>query len=106
MKSLLQFAVVAALTLGATSLRAEEKAITLSGEGKCAKCALHLSDKCQNVVEVKDGDKTKTYYLTGDTSKAFHHDNLCSGSKQITVTGTPSEKDGKMMLAVTKIDAK
>ena len=105
MKSLLQFAVVAALTLGATSLRAEEKAVTLSGEGKCAKCALHKSDKCQNVVEVKDGDKVKTYYLTGDVSKAFHGDNLCSGSKNVTVTGTPSEKDGKLMLAVSKIEA-
>jgi hypothetical protein len=106
MKSMLKFAVVAALTLGATSLHAAEKAVTLSGEGKCAKCALHKADKCQNVVEVKDGDKTKLYYLTGDVSKAFHGDNLCSGTKQIEVTGVPSEKDGKMMLAVTKIAAK
>ena len=105
MKSLLKFAIVAALTLGATSLRAEDKAVTLTGEGKCAKCALKIADKCQNVIEVKNGDKTTIYYLTGDVSKAFHSDNLCSGSKQITVTGTPSEKDGKMMVAVTKIAA-
>ena len=105
MKSMLKFAVVAALALGATTLRAEDKAVTLTGDGKCAKCALKVADKCQNVVEVKSGDKTKTYFLTGDVSKAFHGDNLCSGSKKITVTGVPSEKDGKMMLAVSKIAA-
>jgi hypothetical protein len=105
MKNLFKFAVVAAFALSATALQAEEKAITLTGEGKCAKCALKIADKCQNVVEVKKGEKTKLYYLTGEVSKAFHGDNLCSGSKQITVTGTPSEKDGKMMIAVTKIEA-
>ena len=55
MKSMLKFAVVAALALGATTLRAEDKAVTLTGEGKCAKCALKVADKCQNVVEVKSG---------------------------------------------------
>ena len=105
MKSLLKFAVVAALALGATTLRAEDKAVTLTGDGKCAKCELKVADKCQNVVEVKSGDKTKTYFLTGDVSKAFHGENLCSGIKKITVTGVPSEKDGKMMLAVSKIAA-
>ena len=105
MKNLFKFAVIAAFALSTTGLRAEDKAVTLTGEGKCAKCALHKADKCQNVVEVKVGDKTTTYYLTGDVSKAFHHENLCSGTKQVTVTGVPSEKDGKMELAVSKIAA-
>lgn len=106
MKNMLKLAVVAAFAFSATALRAEDKAVTLSGEGKCAKCALHKADKCQNVIEVKKGDKTTIYYLTGDVSKAFHHENLCSGTKEVTVTGVPSEKDGKMELAVTKIEAK
>jgi Family of unknown function (DUF6370) len=106
MKHILKFAAIAALAFGITAVRAEDKAVTLSGEGKCAKCALHKADKCQNVVEVKNGDKTTIYYLTGDVSKAFHGGNLCSGAKQVTVTGVPSEKDGKMELAVTKIEAK
>jgi len=77
--------------------------VTLTGEGKCAKCALKKSDTCQNVVEVKKGDKTTLYYLTGDASKGFHK-NLCSGSAKVKVSGKASEKDGKNELEVTKIE--
>jgi hypothetical protein len=94
---------VALLAL-ATPALAEEKTIT--GEGKCAKCALHETDKCQNVIQAKEGDKTVTYYLAdNDVSKAFHKDNLCKGSKEVTATGEVSEKDGKKILTVSKIEA-
>jgi len=94
---------VALLAL-ATPAFAEEKTIT--GEGKCGKCALHETEKCQNVIQAKEGDKTVTYYLAdNDVSKAFHKDNLCKGSKQVTATGEVSEKDGKKILTVSKIEA-
>jgi hypothetical protein len=94
---------VALLAL-ATPALAEEKTIT--GEGKCAKCALHETEKCQNVIQAKEGDKTVTYYLAdNDVSKAFHKDNLCKGSKEVTATGEVSEKDGKKILTVSKIEA-
>lgn len=94
---------VALLAL-ATPALAEEKTIT--GEGKCAKCALHETDKCQNVIQAKEGDKTVTYYLAdNDVSKSFHKGNLCQGSKQVTATGEVSEKDGKKILTVSKIEA-
>ena len=85
---------------------AEDKEVTVKGEGKCAKCALHETEKCQNVIQTKEGDKTVTYYLAdNDVSKAFHHDNLCKGSKEVTATGTVSEKDGKKVLTISKIEA-
>lgn len=94
--------VAAALTLGfAASGFAKE--VTLSGEGKCGKCALKKTEKCQNVVEVKDGDKTTVYFLTGDVSTAFHK-NLCSATAKVKVTGEASEKDGKHEIKVTKIE--
>lgn len=94
---------VALLAL-ATPAFAEEKTIT--GEGKCAKCALKETEKCQNVIQVKEGDKTVTYYLAdNDVSKSFHGDNLCKGSKQVTATGEVSEKDGKKILTASKLEA-
>ena len=81
---------------------AADKEVTLTGEGKCAKCALKKADKCQNVVEVKMKDETKVYYLTGDVSQAFHSE-ICSKTKKVEVTGVSSETDGKHMLAVSKI---
>src|SRR5258708_31862988 len=78
--------------------------VTITGEGKCAKCALKETDKCQNVIQAKEGGKTVNYYLAkNDVSNNFH-DNLCKESKQVTATGTVNEVDGKKELTATKID--
>lgn len=98
---LLGFVMAVALTLSAN---AAEESKTLTGEGKCAKCALKEAKSCQNALQVKDGEKTVTYYLTqNDVSKKFH-ENICSGPKKITVTGTVKEVDGKKELTPTKIE--
>ena len=105
MKHLLKFAVAAALAGGFLTVRAADaKEVTVTGTGACAKCELKKSDSCQNVVQVKDGDKTTTYFLTGDVSKAFHK-NLCSSTMKVTVTGKATQDGDKNMIAVTKIEA-
>jgi len=102
--SLLAALVVVGLTMtGMLKVRADEEK-TVTGEGKCAKCALKEADSCQNVVQVKEGDKTVTYYLVhNDVSKKFH-ENICKETKKITVTGTLKEVDGKQQLTPTKIE--
>ncbi|HRI11579.1 MAG TPA: DUF6370 family protein [Verrucomicrobiota bacterium] len=106
MKLLLKLAVAASLAAGLLQVRAAEgKDLTVTGTGCCAKCELKKNDKCQNVVQVKDGDKTVLYFLTGDVSTAFHKDNLCSGTKKITVTGKYTKDGDKNLIAVTKIEA-
>lgn len=90
--------------LATTSIRAEDKTVTVTGEGKCAKCAMHETATCQNAIQVKEGSKTVTYYLAkNDMSKEFH-ENLCHGPKNVTATGTVKEVDGKKELTVTKIE--
>ena len=89
----------------AVSAFAEAETMTITGMGKCAKCALHQTDKCQNVVEVEKDGKTTTYWLEGAKSKDFHHDNLCKESKKVTATGKVEEKDGKKVMTVTEIKA-
>jgi hypothetical protein len=89
----------------AMSAMADDKVQTITGEGKCAKCALHETDKCQNALQVQKDGKTVTYYLVqNDVSKNFH-DNICKESKKITVTGTVAEVDGKQQITPTKIEA-
>ena len=83
---------------------AADKEVTLTGEGKCAKCALKKADKCQNVLEVKHKGETKLYYLTGEASQAFHGE-ICSKTKNVKVTGKSSSSDGKNYIAVSKIEA-
>lgn len=88
--------------LVAPSFAADEK--TISGEGKCGKCALKEAKTCQNVIEAKEGDKTVTYWLVdNEVSKKFH-DNICKGPAKVTATGTVKEDAGKMMLTASKIE--
>ncbi len=74
---------------------------TIKGKGECAKCSLKKTDSCQMAVTTKDG----TQYLVenNDTSKKFHK-NICTEEKDVEVTGTVSEKDGKKVITASKID--
>ena len=83
---------------------AEDKEVTITGEGKCAKCALHETDKCMNVVQTHEDGKTVNYYLTQNKVSKEFHDNICKESKKITVTGTVKEKEGKKVLVASKIE--
>src|ERR1051325_1099826 len=104
MKKLSLLTVVAGLLI-ATPLFAAEKEVTITGEGKCAKCALKETDKCQNVIQAQENGKTVTYYLAdNDTSKNFH-ENICKESEKVTATGTVKEENGKKILTVSKIEA-
>jgi len=89
----------------AAPVRAEDKSeVTITGEGKCAKCVLKETDKCQNVIQTKVDGKTVTYYLAeNDVSNNFHED-LCKEAKKVTATGTVKEVDGKKQLTVSKIE--
>lgn len=82
----------------------KEKEITITGDAKCAKCALKETEKCQNVIQVeKDGKKVTYYIVQNDVAKAFHK-NVCSETKKATATGTCKKVDGKLEVTAKKID--
>ena len=101
MKNLFKFAAITALALGFAG-SAFAKDMTFTGEAKCAKCALKKSKECQNVIEVKDGDKKVVYYLKGDASDKFHP-TVCKEAKEVTLKGEVSEVDGKKWITVSEI---
>ena len=103
-RSLLAMLLVSGLTmtLAFKARAADEKTIT--GEGKCGKCALKETKECQNVVQVKEGDKTVTYYLVHNAVSKKFHENICEETKKVKATGTVKEVDGKMQLTPTKIE--
>lgn len=79
------------------------EAVTLEGEIVCAKCSLGEDlQKCQNVLAVKKGEETTHYYMAStDANKEFG--DVCMVAKEVKVTGTVSEKDGKKWIAATEI---
>jgi len=96
-------AAVALLSL-ATPILAADKEVTITGEGKCAKCSLKETDKCQNVIQAQEDGKTVNYYLTKNKVSTDFHENLCKESKKVTATGMVKEVDGKKELVASKIE--
>jgi hypothetical protein len=95
--------IIALATLLAIPAFAADKEVTITGAGKCAKCALHETDKCQTAIQVEENGKNVTYYLAqNDMSKDFH-ENVCKKSEKVTATGVVSEENGKKILTVSKI---
>ena len=78
---------------------------TITGEAKCAKCALKESDKCQTVIETKTeaGRTVKFYVVDNDIAKKFH-EQICEAPKKVTAVGTVKRVDGKRELTLTKIE--
>lgn len=103
-------AVIGMATLAASPAFAKGKAekpgkeITITGEGKCAKCALKETETCQNVIEVEKGKKKKVYYLQQNQVSKDFHKNLCKEAHKVTATGTMKKVNGKLELTPTKIE--
>ena len=83
----------------------DKKEVKLEGDMVCGKCKLKETDKCSNVVQVKEGDKTVSYYLVDDGAKASYHADCCQKTAKVKVTGGKVvEKDGKKMLEGAKVE--
>ena len=88
-----------------TALAGDSKETTITGNMVFGKCTLHITDKCQNVVQVMDGTNTVNYFLKHNEVSKDAHGAVCHGdTEKVTVTGTVKEKDGKKMMTSTKID--
>ncbi len=78
----------------------EEK---LTGTITCAKCDLKKEDKCTTVIKVTEKGKDVVYYFDEKSGKDNHQE-ICKAGKKGSVTGTVSEKDGKKVIKVTKVE--
>ncbi len=96
---------IAALVVLATATPSfADEEIKVTGEAKCAKCALKEADQCQTVIETDKEGKKVTYYLADNPLAKEFHKNICKGAKKVTASGTVKEVDGKQQLTVTKIE--
>src|SRR6476660_5197967 len=107
MKTFVSVAVFSgAVLLLAAVLVAQEKGkeVTLNVRLMLAKCTLCKTAECRTEIQVKEGDKTVTYYLDDKGAGEEHHEPICGGSKKEgTVTGTVSEKDGQKYIKPNKV---
>ncbi|HET7626355.1 MAG TPA: DUF6370 family protein [Verrucomicrobiae bacterium] len=95
---------ILAIGIASPSFAADQKEVTITGQGQCAKCALHETDKCQNTIQTKENGKTVTYYLAQNKVSKDFHDNICEEPHKITATGKVTVEKGKKILTPTKIE--
>lgn len=110
--------VLAALALGTWSAGAAfadekpaaGKEVKLTGTLVCAKCKLKAEGikKCTNALQVKEGEKTVTYFLEDKGNGEGYHEDVCGGGEKagVSVVGTVTEKDGKKWVKPSKVEAK
>jgi hypothetical protein len=86
----------------------KKKETKLEGDLVCAKCKLKETKECANALQVKDGDKTVTYYLDDKGAKEDYHKMCCTKTTKVTITGGEvAEKEGKKTLKGTfKVEEK
>jgi len=85
--------------------KAQKKEVTLKGTILCAKCALKEAKTCTTAIQVKEGNKTVTYYFHDKGHKEPYHEAVCGGDrKEGTVTGIVHDHDGKKYISPTKVE--
>ncbi len=93
-----------AVTVVSSGVALAAEVMTITGEGKCAKCELKEGTKCQSVISVEEGGKTTNYYLAKNKVSDDYHKNVCQTTVKTKATGEVEEKDGKKILTATKIE--
>src|SRR5437667_1684041 len=106
MKTFVSLLAGCVVVLLAAAIFAQDKGkeVTLKGTLLCAKCSLGKTAECTTAIQVKEGDKTVTYYLDDKGAGEEHHEPICGGAKKEgTVVGTVQEKQGQKYIKPSKV---
>jgi hypothetical protein len=80
--------------------------VTLKGTIVCAKCTLKKPDakECQNVLLSPGADGKDVEYYMARSKAADAVGEVCTEKKDVTVTGTVAEKDGRKWITASKVE--
>src|SRR5689334_9155291 len=110
MKTAFKLALSLAVVLGFMALAQADdaKEVTKKGTMVCGKCTLKVCKKCTNVLQVKEGGETVSYFIEDKGNKEKYHKAICPGNaeQEAEVTGTVSTKDGKKWIKASKVTVK
>ncbi len=78
---------------------------TITGEGKCAKCALKETDDLPERHRGRGGRQDRQVLPRPRTSASKkYHETVCKATVKTTATGEVKEKDGKKIMTATKVE--
>lgn len=80
-----------------------QKEVTLVGQIGCGHCTFGVTDSCADAIRVKENGKDVVYLFAADPARK-HDESVCDKPREGKVTGTVTEKDGKKLIKVAKIE--
>ena len=88
-----------------------EKAITLTGEAFCAKCALKQAQTCQLALQVEDGGARIVYFLQPEEVRKRLESQLekqginwCATPTKVVATGIDRQIDGRPVVVASRLE--
>jgi hypothetical protein len=94
-----------AVLLTALTLTLHAADVKITGDATCAKCTLKQADACQMAITYKNAEgKQETLLVDNNKVSKDFHSTICKTTEKVTAEGTISEKDGKKLLTLSKIE--
>src|SRR5262245_38836886 len=106
MKAFLSFSNCSVVLLLAAAVFAQDKdkkEVTLKGTLLCCKCSWGQTADCTTVIQVKEGNRTVTYFLDDKGAGEAYHDAICTGKKEGTVVGVVEERADRKYIKPSKV---
>lgn len=94
---------VAAFAQDVVAQDKDKKEVTLKGTLLCAKCTLGQTADCTTVIQVKEGNRTVTYFLDDKGAGEDYHDAICTGKKDGIVVGVIEERAVRKYIKPSKV---
>jgi hypothetical protein len=80
--------------------------VSLHGEGVCARCTLHLTDRCQLTIRVREGEREDLFLVDETAASRDLVPAICASPIPILAEGTVHAENGRLFLASTRLEVR
>jgi hypothetical protein len=80
--------------------------VSLHGEGICARCILHLTNKCQLTIRVREGEREELFLVSENAASRDLVPACCANPVPILAQGIVHTENGRLFLATTRLEVR
>jgi hypothetical protein len=80
--------------------------VSVRGEGVCARCILHLTQKCQLAIRVREGEHQELLFVNENAASRDLGPACCASPVPVLAQGTVHTENGRLVLAATRLEVR
>jgi hypothetical protein len=80
--------------------------VSVQGEGVCARCILHLTDKCQLTIRVREDEREELFLVNENATSRDLIPACCAKPVPILAQGSVHTENGRLFLATTRLEVR